>query len=248
MGLRDIMAGMDHRPGFIWFPFSQHLSFWNRIRLADFRTMLEIGLNSPRKFMTLYVPPKDIGRVVVAPGFGVHRKKSPQVLLGGDWDRDALRWEDRTENETGAILAGMRARILDGVSWEETGLYDRMERLIARHGSYDRCCCRDDIVRRYAALDGLIAFARAHGRLRHRAEIGPGFRELGGIDVAMGRDGEVLKSGGGGHRLAVAQVLDLPVIPVCVNIVHPLAVSSGHWKRRVAASRALQGDLNPRSR
>lgn len=215
------------------------MSFWNRIRLKDAQALLRYGWNSPRKFMTLHVPPRDIERVVALAGFEAQRKGSPAVILGGDWDRGTVLWQDRREKETDRILAGIRARIRDGKSWEQTGLYDRMERLIARHGSHDRCRTRDDVIRRYDGIDTLIDRARKTGRLCPRAEIGPGFREFGGIDVVIGRGGEVLKSGGGGHRLAVAKVLDLPAIPVCVNLVHPQAVTSGKWKALLARSRLL---------
>lgn len=210
----------------------------------DAWTLLRYGWNAPRKFMTLHVAPGDIARVVAVAGFEDSRKGSPAVLLGGDWDLSTVPWEERHENELDRILPGVQARVRDGVSWQETGLHDRLERLIARYGSYDRCRSRDDVIRRYAALDALIDFARQNGRLRRRSEIGPSFREFGGIDVVIGREGEVLKSGGGGHRLAVAKVLDLAAIPVCVNLVHPQAVASGRWKALVARSRELEAALS----
>lgn len=72
----------------------------------------------------------------------------------------------------------------------------------------------------------LLRLARdvqALGRLRTREELG-GFREFFGVYFHIDRNGEALFGRGGQHRFALARLLDLPLIPAQIGIVHDCAV------------------------
>jgi hypothetical protein len=135
-------------------------------------------------------------------------------------------------------VAACMARWGEGRSWEEAGAYARSLRAIAKKGSLDGCRTLDDVVQRYLKLDEVFARVSNEGRLRTRAELeGPAaFRELGGIFINIDRDGRPVAGGGGWHRLAIARILHLPVIPAQVGLVHPAALPS--WRQRFSAPAA----------
>jgi hypothetical protein len=113
-----------------------------------------------------------------------------------------------------------------------------MLEIIEIKGEADGCKSIDDLDRRYDRLDMLAREVELHRRLKTRKELGvASFREKGGINVALGRSGEVIKLEGGSHRLAIATHFRLPVVPVCVRLVHEDFVKSGGFRKLLAASR-----------
>jgi hypothetical protein len=125
----------------------------------------------------------------------------------------------------------------DGVPWEETGAYDYMMSQIGRRGRQDDCHDLSDVKRRYERLDELFETARREGRLRTRAELDPAARnEDGGILVHIGPSGETAIGDSGKHRLAIAKLLGLTVVPARIGFVHRDAVRLLPAFRRPTAS------------
>ena len=93
----------------------------------------------------------------------------------------------------------------------------------------DECASRDDILNRYESLDRVFEETRRRGRLLSKAELPDFFRrEHGGILIHIDRNGAPLRAASGGiHRLAIAQILELPEIPVQIGAVHRDAVKKG---------------------
>jgi len=132
-------------------------------------------------------------------------------------------------------------KLSSGKSWEDVGEYNRLREIIKILGSCDHCKTQDDIDARYAKMDVMIEEVHAQGKLKTRQEFGHVlFRELGGINVGIGRDGTFIKLQGGTHRLAVAVHFDLPVLPICLRIVHEDYVRSGHFKTVLRKSAQLK--------
>ena len=123
----------------------------------------------------------------------------------------------------------------DGVPWEETGVYEHLlQRIAENEGKFDGCSNLGDVVERYRRLDELFASIRHEGRLRPRHEVSPGtFRESQGIGIHIDRNGGLVFSHRGTHRLAAALVLDLKVIPAQVGVVHRAAIKK--WRRELLA-------------
>jgi len=113
----------------------------------------------------------------------------------------------------------------DGVPWEETGAYDYMLERIRVRGQQDGCRDLADVRRRYVRLDELFETAQRERRLRTRTELDETAREEdGGILMHIGPHGTPAIGDGGKHRLTIAKLLELPVVPVRVGYVHRDAV------------------------
>lgn len=109
----------------------------------------------------------------------------------------------------------------DGVPWDETGAYEYMLERIAVRGRQDDCFDLDDVRRRYERLDELYQTVAREGRLRTRSELEPRARdEDGGILVHVGPGGEVAVGDAGKHRLAIARLHGLPLVPARLGLVH----------------------------
>ncbi len=142
--------------------------------------------------------------------FHVTRNLQGGFIVDGDWDLDARPFEIRPS------VVDMFQR---GVPAQETDEYQRILRKIEA-GDYKwtrGCYSVDDLDRYFQRLEHLYAEIDAHG-YRSQAELG-----LEGSDeirVCVGRRGELIIFGGGTHRLSIARILDIEVVPVLVKRVH----------------------------
>jgi hypothetical protein len=116
---------------------------------------------------------------------------------------------------------------VNGVPWENTGAFEFMEHLIKKWGRrVDGCKSIDDIVGRYQKLDEIFVQVKKEGRLKTRKEINPyNFRERGGIFFHIGPEGELFFSLRGAHRLAMALILEIKIVPIQMGRVHTSALS-----------------------
>ena len=134
----------------------------------------------------------------------------------------------------------------DGLSWEETGAYDYMLEQIHRRGRQDGCHSLEDVRRRYERLDALFETVREERRLRTRAELDPTARdEDGGILIHVGPDGEAAIGDSGKHRMAIAKLLELDVVPARIGYVHRDALP---LLRRLRERPALPAETSPAAR
>jgi hypothetical protein len=208
----------------------------NRAYLAmDAGSLLRHGPNAPRKYQLAYWPPAAITEAMAPDAFGWVDKDavdpdlklvefSHDLIRDGDWDRQTVPVEARKTYQ------GTWQRIR-GTPWEETEEFSIFVRAARDGRPLEGLDTRDAILRRYAALDRMIAELRRGGEIRPRCEFQPGFREKGGIGVAIARDGRVLFALSGNHRLAAATALGKEIVPVTIQHVHPGALASGGWAR-----------------
>ncbi len=147
-------------------------------------------------------------------------------VVGGDWDKDIV-----PLNKCPKYLVCQK-RIIRGMSWEDAGAYELMRQILIKKPGADGCQSMADVVKRYENVDRLYDSVKRDGRLRSRKELHPGnFRERGGVYVHFDRRGNILFSGGGFHRLSVAQIVGLRSIPAQVGVVHEQAIPL--WKKTV---------------
>ncbi|MBE2241745.1 MAG: methyltransferase domain-containing protein [Burkholderiaceae bacterium] len=134
-------------------------------------------------------------------------------LKGGDWDL-----EEPSSLKT-SILADMLREHFDiGVAWQDTNLFAHKMDQIAKRGKIDGCRNRDELLARYARLDIIYDELQNSGHLLSAQERGQPFTD--DLFVSIGRDGRFLFAHGGSHRLALAQILNIPLIPVHVVMRH----------------------------
>lgn len=223
-------AEFHRAPTYYWHPARWRRSIENQVlqkALRDVYNRLRYGGVVPPSDSPVFVDTADVT-------LSWNRTKSPVKLrrrdscrvVGGDWDLIREPWGG------GLRMESCRMRYLEGADWEETPQYQRMIMLVGKGERPAECASVEDVKARYAALDRMVAETRARGRLLTREELPECFRrEHGGILVHLARDGVLLRSGGGGHRFAIAKVLDLPEIPVQLGAIHLDAVRDGHVAR-----------------
>lgn len=162
-----------------------------------------------------------------------NRRHSGQVA-GGDWDLAGTPLCESPKFQH--CLQHWR----DGLSWQETGAVEYLAELIAeRRSAVDDCWTRTDIAERFETLDRLFEATSRSRRLLTRQQLDPrNFRELGGIYMHIDRHGRPLFGGGGIHRLAIAKILRLPIIPAQVGVVHTSALPDWSQLREQRAGAA----------
>lgn len=158
------------------------------------------------------------------------------VICSGDWDLDTKPITNMIKIK--ACLDHWR----EGISWEESGIYEYMEDLIAKKSRrIDGCHSRTDIVNRYARMDLIYQEIKTDKRLKTAFERGvttdPAL-EPSGVVIHFGRDGEPLFSGSGHHRLSIAIALGLTEMPVMLGAIHPRALPK--IQKRLARAAAKQ--------
>jgi hypothetical protein len=225
----------------------------NRAYLAmDARSILKYGPHAPRKYQLAFWPPAAITEAMV-PG---SLEWAERDVVGFDpepaeYSHDLIRdgeWDQRTIPIEAVTSYRSTLKRLKGTPWEETKEFSLLLQAAERARPLEGLDTRDAILRRYAALDRMIAELRLGGEIRPRREFRPGFREKGGIGVAIARDGRVLFALSGNHRLAAATALDKEIVPVTIQHVHPGALASGAWARFRRESKRLGKIYHHRSR
>ena len=191
--------------------------------LRDASNRVLQGAGAPKAQERIWVDPTKLTRIYVrnaaqTPDF---KRRHSGMVIDGDWDR-------HTEPlDTSWKVAGCLARFRDKVSWEDTGVFDRMAKMIAARGRFDSCSTAADVRARYARIDKLYDSIRRNGfRDKTVDKLGtPRLPE--GVFVHIDRDGAPIFGAIGNHRVGIARVLGLTRIPAQLGVVHPDAVASG---------------------
>lgn len=122
----------------------------------------------------------------------------------------------------------------NGISWEDTGIYEYMEKMILEYGEHDGCKNTDDLIKRYEKLDILFEQARQEGRLRTWEELNPNHadkrRDSGFVHI--GPKGKHYWAGAGQHRLAIGYILKIP-LPAQIGCIHFSALPYLHQLRKI---------------
>jgi hypothetical protein len=223
----------------------------SKIYVSDLRAQFKYGFRAPLHHQLIYIDPSNIkfhtvyvGKLLpescatVLPSIARQSRelwsKAKGIIRSGDWDAHTVPLSEVLPYQ----LAIKKLRT--GQSWHEVGEYDRMLEIIAIKGHADGCRTLSDLDRRYHQLDAIALEVELHHRLKSQREISPSaFREKGGINVAIGRNGDIIKLEGGTHRLAIVKHFCLPAVPVCVRLVHEDFVRTGGFRDLLSAPKTL---------
>ena len=99
-------------------------------------------------------------------------------------------------------------------SWEETGVYEYMEKLIEESNGkcIDGCRTLADIHKRYNNLDLIYLEAQKEKTLRKQ--------KFGNNILIHLNKGKPIFAGGGCHRFAISKILNLECVPVDVGLIY----------------------------
>lgn len=138
-----------------------------------------------------------------------------KFIQGGEWDSDLV------NPLAHAVVRASFEVSNNDKNWRGTDEYERMNELVNTHGVFDNCHSKSDIESRYDKLDKMISEVGSNNYIQSKKMLSRfNFRELGGIEVAIGRNGQIVKVGDGQHRLGILLGLGIKMIPVCVILVH----------------------------
>ena len=191
----------------------------------DAANIIQHGFSAPRYAERIWINPSQVkfllrGKDIVDDGKNRNRELSGFVFHG--------KWPHKKVIlvEEGKKISCCLSHWVDGVPWEETGIFEHMLYLIKERGTHDGCTNLADIKERYQKLDKIFEETKKLGRLKTRKELKKNsFREEGGIYIHIGPQGKPYFGQGGHHRFSIAKVLNIP-FPAQVGIVHVDAISS----------------------
>jgi hypothetical protein len=187
------------------------------LRSRDLTNRLRYGPGAPKYAELIWVRPREIRHALV--GHSNYVTCSGKVI-------DIEEHFRLTDLEGTPRMQSSYAHWVDGVPWQETRDHAVMMNAIRAGKDWAGCRTEEDLDRRYRKLDEIFEATRSSGRLKTRKELDPGaFREEGGILICIGRNGEPLLYDGF-HRLAIARILDLPIIPAQLGYVDRAAVGA----------------------
>lgn len=144
-------------------------------------------------------------------------KRWPLLICGGEWDlADSESPPFREEQMTQLFV--------HRIPYRETDRYRQMREELQQFGRtrlLPHCQSVEEIDRYFEGVLSLYDRIRTEGyQPRTAATAG-----AGEISVRIARNGRLIKCGEGTHRLAIARVLNVPSVPVVVDLVH------WHWAK-----------------
>jgi len=141
------------------------------------------------------------------------------IILRGDWDLETVDIFDKPK------IRSCYEHWVNGVPWNETEAYlDIKDGFENRDIYIDGIKCMEELEKRYERLDQIFEEIKKEKRIKTSTELGKTThpnREIGGVKFHIGRDGQPIFSGSGRHRYAISLILELPIIPATIGVVHP---------------------------
>jgi hypothetical protein len=140
----------------------------------------------------------------------------PGAVIDGDWDKSAV--DINTYFESYVKYQGLIEHFKKGMPWENTVLFrEYYFKEFGEKGSYNGYTTKEEIIARYGyQFDRLYDNIKKYG-IVHRSIMRPSITP---IFVHIGRNGEIIFTSGGNHRLCIAKILGIENIPVRVWLRH----------------------------
>jgi hypothetical protein len=183
-------------------------------KVRDIGNTVRYGKGAPSAGDRIWIYPKDVSLEVA----GLYRHQTGLVI---DWSIVGNKKISKVED--GFKYRACYERWVNGASWESTGIHEFMLSLISQRGApVDGCRSLEEIIARYKKLDKLFFEMEKGSSFMTRDDIRgvSSGKEFGGVYVHLDEDGSLIFGGGGYHRLAIAKILSVPVIPAQIGVVH----------------------------
>jgi len=177
----------------------------------DIKNKILYGIKAPLKFERIYVKTEEIKKRI----YGIDYSESA-LIFNHKWptEREILIME---EEYTKLIVN----KYENDLSWEESGYIENRMSMIKKGFLRDGVISKEIILNRCKSWDAIYNEVKKTGRMKSRKDIDKyPFRERGGIMISISDKGELIKTGQGNHRLLIAKILNVPVIPAQIGLVH----------------------------
>jgi len=169
-------------------------------------------------FRILWVNPNQIIHTAHLYNYGGREELC--YVIAGDWDLPKYLFDDKP------IVKMMYEHFAHGIEWKKTTPYSEILRRVKERGqSWTKCFSEADVVSRCAYVDNLYfdikenGYRVPEGILFGVSGIAKGYTSGGEVTVNIGRNGNILYQDGK-HRLTIARLLNIPLIPVHVLVRH----------------------------
>lgn len=136
-------------------------------------------------------------------------------IVTGNWDQTT-----RFISETGKYRA-IKNHFLNDIPWNETEFYRYLESKLETEGTSDGVESISQLEARYARIDDIYRKIINNG-YKMQQELGTSGNWYDEVCVSIGRDGQFIFNGSGWHRLSIAKILELDMIPVRVILRHKI--------------------------
>ncbi|MXV63425.1 hypothetical protein GS429_15430 [Natronorubrum sp. JWXQ-INN-674] len=174
-------------------------------------------------------------------------------VVDGEWDRAAVPFEETVSYRS------VEAHFRHGTPWRETAEFEQYRERLEAGEQPKGCTTEEELESRFEELDAIYEQIATDGYRSQPALWAdrPEYQRtvfykwdrtldprLDEVTVSIGRNGSILHSDRGDHRLAIATLLDCPTIPVLVRRRH------ARWQsiRDEIVSATRRSDLTARAR
>jgi len=141
------------------------------------------------------------------------------IVLRGDWDLETNDIFDKRK------IRSCYEHWVNGLPWNETETFLHIKDGFENRDIYiDEIKNLEELEKRYERLDQIFEEIKKEKRLKTSTELGKtthSNREIGGVKFHIDRYGQPIFSGSGRHRYAISLILELPIIPATIGVVHP---------------------------
>lgn len=149
---------------------------------------------------------------------GFDRRRYPNPVVGGQWDRLRVSLEDRV------FYRSLEEHFIEAVPWEETIFIQQCLGDIAEgRQTWHDSSTKSEVFDRAEMIDRLYESIKEEG---YRSHVDLGKPVTNEITVNIARDGSLIQSVNGKHRITIAKLLDIEEIPVRVFARH------SHWEEK----------------
>lgn len=181
------------------------------------------GEHAPRVAELIWLDPLDVTHYIRALPRTLSSRKSSGVVL----DYRAANIEESPLLEQQQVRSCIE-HWCHGVPWKDTEDYNYMIGALKRRGSVAGCRNEFDVQERFNHLDRLFEVTLKDGHFKTQKQLHHwNFREFGGVQICI-NDAKrpVLNKAGGIHRMAIAHIQKLRVIPASIGLVDKSAIEA----------------------
>lgn len=188
----------------------------NLYYLRGFKNSLKISLNN--NINNFYIPNLSIRNIILIDPNKIKyrnsipmkfKRRSSPFILDFDWEKNNVILSNFEKENYKYVTC--KELFIDGLEIKKCKEYFFMKTEVEKKGEYRNCKNEKDIVYYFNRLFRLFKSIKKNGILKNTDN---------NIECIIDRNKNLIKIGGGNHRLAIARILNLRLIPVEIKLIH----------------------------